>query len=438
MYNKKLEISNILIKWFQGILEILAFFPVIFTIGILLIPHDVWTWIGSIVFFYLIGLILGRYILDRPRYVHFISELLIISFTTWILANNIFVVILIFIFGFVILDRGIRLSGIPWNEMLPTSVLWTGLFLYLIGGAIYGLAYNLQSYFPYIAWSGFAYMITILFTINSMHVKSAYLPERGKKPVVSSNILKNNRILVLFTMALVAIVSYFNKLREAITGFIRGLINLVFRFIDYLTSLIYQPITDNGPSGQDSMDILLPAGSEPSWILKVLEIVAMVIASIVILILLLFGLKALYKAGKKLYNYLMNFFKDRLSSYEDTGYIDEKESLMGFSDLGRDYLDRFQKWIKKLMEREPKWEELVDNHQRIRFLYRNLILKCMRAGYTYKNYLTPKETSKDIQKWISKKDDNIDDLISTYDSIRYGLKDIEDKKVNKLADKLLK
>jgi arsenate reductase-like glutaredoxin family protein len=62
----------------------------------------------------------------------------------------------------------------------------------------------------------------------------------------------------------------------------------------------------------------------------------------------------------------------------------------------------------------------------------------MRAGYTYKNYLTPKETSKDIQKWISKKDDNIDDLISTYDSIRYGLKDIEDKKVNKLADKLLK
>ena len=80
----------------------------------------------------------------------------------------------------------------------------------------------------------------------------------------------------------------------------------------------------------------------------------------------------------------------------------------------------------------------MDNHERIRFLYRNLILKCIKEGYTYKKYLTPKETSKDIQNWFRKNDDNIDDLIHIYDRIRYGFKDIEDKKVNKLAEELLK
>lgn len=435
---KKSEFGKILKKWFQGILEILALFPVIFSIGIILIPQDVWIWTGSLIFFYLIGLILGRYILKRPRYVHFISELLITSFIAWLITDSIFVIILIILLGCVILDRGIRFSGNSWIEMLPTTVLWTGLFLYLIGGAIYSLAPNLQPYFIYIAWAGLIYTIIILFTINSMHIKAASLPEEGKKPILSSNILKNNKLLVLLTMVFIAIVSNFNKLRKGITELIKRLFRLIIRIIDYLTTLMYQPITDNGPSGQDSMDMLLPPAEDPSWILKLLEVLATIIAGIVILILLLLGLKALYKLSKKLYNYLLNILKDRLSFHEDTGYIDEKENLMGLADIGRGYMDRFHQWIKKLMEREPKWEELVDNHQRIRYLYRNLILKYMKEGYTYKNYLTPNETSKDIQDWIGKQDDNIDDLIDTYDRIRYGLKDIEDKKVHKLADKLLK
>lgn len=439
MYYKNLRLGKILIKWLQGMLELLSFFPVIFTIGIWLIPKEIWIWISSLAFFYLIGLILGRYLLKKPRYTHFISELIITSLFAWLLADSISLIVLIITFGCVILDRSIRFSGMPWDHMFPVIFLWIGLLIYLAAGLIYNFVPVLQPYFSYLAWAGLAYMITTLFIINSEQLKTAYLPEKNKAPAVSSLIQKNNRILVLLTMALVGIVSNFNRLREWVTKAFKELLKTIIRIILYILDIMYKPVTGTDqPPGQDSIDMLPQEIKEPHWIFKVLELLFIIIAIIMVFILLWYGIRILYKLCKKLFNHLMSILKDRLSFQEETGYIDEKESLMSFADIGKDYMNRFQTWIKKLMEREPKWEELVDNHEKIRFLYRNLILKCIKGGYIYKEYLTPKEIGRDIQDWIRKKDDNIDDLINIYDTIRYGSKDIDDKKVNKLAEKLLR
>lgn len=436
---KGLGLGKILIKWLQGILELLAFFPVFLTIGVFLIPHGIWIWIASLAFLYLVGLILGSYLLKKPRYTHFISELLITSLLAWLIGDNRYLIILILIFGCVILDRGIRFSRMSWIEMFPAPLLWMGLTVYLIGGTVYSLVPIFKSYFSYLAWAGLVYTIITLFIINSEQLKAASLPDKNKTPTVSSIIQKNNRILVLLTIALVGVVSYFNRLREWVTRAFKGLLRTIIDIILYIADLIYEPITGVEQSpGQNSMDMLPQEIKEPHWIVRVLEILFMVIAGIIFIILLLYGIRILYKLLKELYNHIMNILRGKLSFEEESGYIDEKESLMNLADIGKDYMNRFQDWIKKIMERQPKWEELVDNHERIRFLYRNLILKCIKEGYTYKKYLTPKETSKDIQNWFRKNDDNIDDLIHIYDRIRYGFKDIEDKKVNKLAEELLK
>ncbi|MFY9177634.1 MAG: DUF4129 domain-containing protein [Caldicoprobacterales bacterium] len=439
MKDKRLGIGRVLIKWIQGIMELVAFFPVIFTIGILIIPQDIWVWISSLVILYLIGLILGIFLLKKPRYTHFVSELLITLLLAWFIGHNIFLKVLIIVFGFIILDRGIRFSGMSWVQMFPGTAMWIGLIVYLVGGAIYSFVPVFKPYFIYITWSGLAYMIMALFTINSEQLKTASLPDREKTPVISSIILKNNRVLVILNLALVTLVSYFDRLREGTARLVKGLINLIVRFLNYLAELMYQDMANQGQSiDREPMEMLRQKAEEAHWIFKILEKVAMILAAIILIALLVLWFVALYKLGRKLYNYLKNLLKDRLSFQEETGYIDEKESLMGFTEIGRDYMDRFQKWIKGLMEREPRWEDLNSNYERIRFLYRNLILRSMKAGYTYRAYLTPRETGEDIQNWIREKDEKIDDLTSIYDKMRYGQEDVGSEQVQKLAERFLR
>ena len=124
-----------------------------------------------------------------------------------------------------------------------------------------------------------------------------------------------------------------------------------------------------------------------------MAIAKMCIRDRVSLVLIWFALKILFRLIKEAFKWLLEFLKSYVMYQENVGFIDEKEKLIGLADIGRDYRDRFQNWLKSILEREPKWEELQNNHQRIRFLYRHLILRCLSRGYTYKKYLTPKETA---------------------------------------------
>lgn len=438
MKNRSRAIARILIKWLQGLLELLAVFPIIFTIGILLIPEEVWIWIASLSVLHLIGLFLGKYLSGKPRYAHFGIGLLITVFAAWIASNNIYAMGLILVSGLPVFDRGIRFRGLKWVHMFPTAGLWIGLIIYLIGGIVYSLSSILGTYFPYLAWAGLSYMIITLFTVNSEQLKAASLPGEETTPALSSTILKNNRVMVLLTMAVVMIISYFNQLRDGVTRLAKKLFRFIVEIIVFLSNLLYQPSTGTEqPPGQGPMEMFPDEVNEPSWILKALEVVAVAIVGIVILILLWYGIKVICRLLKKIYKYLTRILKDRISFHEETGFIDEKESLMGFADLGKDYVDRFQKWIQKLMEKEPKWEDLVDNHQRIRFLYRKLLLKCMGTGYSYKNYMTPKETGRDIMSWDKNKNSKIEDLTVIYDNIRYGQGEVKDSKVQELAETFL-
>ena len=439
MQARSSEIRTIAVKWLQGIFEILAFFPVLFTIGILLIPQEVWIWVASLLLLYLIGLILGRFLLKKARYAQIGAGLLISLLAAWLASDNIFAMGLIFAFGLMVLDRGIRLRGRKWSHNFPVMALWIGLLVYLVGGSIYSLAPALKVYFPYIAWPGLVYMLVTLFVINSQQLLSASLPVEDRPPLISSAILKNNRALVLITMAVIMGISFFHKLREGVIWLVKGMLRSIVAFMVFLTNFFYQPL-DGGEQapGQGGME-LLPQGPTkgPSWIFIILEVLAVIASVIFLIILLWYGLKTIYKLLKKLYRYLRDILKEKMVFQEGVGFIDEKESLMDIADIGKAYIDRFQKWVGGLLERGPKWKELENNQHRIRFLYRNLLLKSMKAGYTYKDYLTPKETGRDIMKWSRDKAGEIDDLTENYEKVRYGQADIEDQKVQELASRFL-
>ncbi len=430
--------GRILIKWLQGALEILTFFPIIFTIGVLLISREIWVWLSSVLLLHLVGLILGKVLLGKARYIYLGIGLVIALFVAWLVPYHIYTKGFIALLGFPMFVRGVHLRGRSWNSIFSISYLWIGLALYLLTGAIYSLAPNLKVYFPYLAWSGLSYMVIAFFVINFEKLKDASLPTDESIPKLPSAIIKNNRILVLLTMALVFIISYFNRLREIVTALFKGLIRLIVDIIVFLTNLLYQPTTGiDSPPDQGQMEILPTETVEPSLIAKILEMVAMGVALILLAILLWFGLRIILRKLIKLYQYLSNILKERLFFHEDTGFIDEKESLIDFVEVGREYMDRFQRWIQALMEREPKWGELKDNRQRIRFLYRHMILKNIKEGYPYKRHLTPRETGEDILKWEKGEEPLILDLTTTYDKIRYGQDNVEDGKVRELARKII-
>ncbi len=281
-------------------------------------------------------------------------------------------------------------------------------------------------------------MIIVLFVSNTEQLKSATLPGEETVPVLSSSVLRNNRILILLSLVVVMVIGYFNKLKDGTAWLVRKAFMFMLEAFMFLAGLFITPIDGiEAPPSQGPMELIPEEIQEPSLLKHILNIAGLILSWIAVALLLWFALKAFYKLLKKLYRYIIGILRERMSLREDTGFIDEKIKLKGFTEIGRDYIDSFQNWIQRLFEREPKWEELSNNRQRIRFLYRNFLLRCMRAGYTYKKHLTPRETSKDILAWQQDRGSQIEDLAQIYDSIRYGQDDVEDRKVQNLAKDFL-
>lgn len=433
-------LKSIMTKWLQGLLELITFFPILLTVGILLIPKEIWIWMVDLSAIYLIGLILGGYLLKKPRYIHFFVGILINSLSAFLLFGNLYAMILFFLSGMVIFDRGVRFRGTKWGDMFPNMALWIGLTLYLLGGSIYSLTPALKPYFKLLAWTGFVYTIIVLFVINTEQLKTASQPVDGTVPIFSSTVLRNNRILILLSIALVMFISYFNDLKDGCVWLARKVGQGFLAIILFLPNLLGTPGPGmGGLPGQGPMEIIPDIeATEPSMFAVVLEKALMFLAAAAFLVLLWFALRVVFRLLKKAYRRLLEFLKGFVLFQESGGFIDEKERLIGLKDIGRDYRNKFQDWLKGILEKEPKWDELQNNHQRIRFLYRNLLLRCLSGGYTHKNYLTPRETAADILDWDENESPEIADLSQAYDETRYGEKKIEDSRVRGLAEKFLR
>ena len=433
------NLKEILIKWLQGLLEITTFIPVLLTLGALIIPTDIWIWIVCISGSYLLGLVLGRYLLKKPRYVHIIAGVLVNSLWILLLTRGPLTKALVFVSGIIVFDRAVRFRGARWADMFPDMAIWVGLLLYLLGGLIYSFVPVLKPYFHILAWTGFAYTIIILFIINTEQLKNAAQSEEGSVPVFSSTVIRNNRILILLSIALIMVISYFDVLRNACVWLFQKIGQGILAVVLFLSKL--SPISHTGPGepmSQDPIEILpeMEVG-EPSLFAIILEKAIMVIGGVVLLVLIWFALKILFRLIKEAFKWLLEFLKGYVGYQENAGFIDEKEKLIGLADIGRDYRDRFQEWLKGILEREPKWEELQNNHQRIRFLYRNLLIRCLSRGYAYKKHLTPRETALDILDWDGEISPDLKDLSHAYDETRYGQTAIEDSRVQQLAKTFL-
>ena len=66
----------------------------------------------------------------------------------------------------------------------------------------------------------------------------------------------------------------------------------------------------------------------------------------------------------------------------------------------------------------PKWKDLTDNRQKVRFIFTKHVNHRIKKGYRFNKSYTPSELEKDMQKLL-KKDEDISLLFDCYRTARY-------------------
>lgn len=436
MPGTKLKIFfQICLKWGQGILEILCFFPILFTLIVLLVPGDVWGFLLSLASFYLLGLIFGIFLARRSRFSKIACALLVALSLSILAFQNPLTRVFVFLLGSIIFIRSLKLYGEKWANIFPGELLWIGLLQYLLGGLIYNFTPTLMGYTKLFAWLGFTYMVFMLFILNSTELKRASLSNKSGSLPVPNTVIKSNRLLILISIIIPLFINYFDWLREAFGQALRGFIGFLGYIISSIIKLFdFSKGSVGDPGGPGIWNALpdLEAG-EPSLLAIIAEKVLIVFVVFILLFLLWLGLRHMPVFLKSVYEKLVKYLKGRTLFEENEGFIDEKERLAGLIDIGKEYRNRFQDWLNIALGRGPKWKDLKDNRQKIRFLYRGLVLKAVARGYTYKEYLTPKETAKDIGSWEKEISAHREMLSSAYDLVRYGEDMPEDRIVHNLT-----
>jgi len=101
-------------------------------------------------------------------------------------------------------------------------------------------------------------------------------------------------------------------------------------------------------------------------------------------------------------------------------YEEERTSTFDWNNIKKKHVEDLKEWLLRLLGKEISWKDIQNNPEKIRFLYRRFIIKCMLSGYDHKRYLTPNETAVELKKWDDKKSEVADDLIPLYNVARYG------------------
>jgi len=435
------KIKLITKKWAQLIMELLVVFPVLLILGICIISdYMLWIWFGFIALYCLAGLLAGGFLKRGRRFIPVAIGIIISGAGAYFLFDSVPAQVVTGALGVIAFMRGIQLRGNRWEEMFPHTGLWGGLAAYSIGYFFFTRVEALKPYIGIFGWVGIIYMILVLFVINFNQLKSASLPG-DKEPVLPQIIKKYNRLLITIMLMLVGIISFFDRLKEGVLWLSNTIGYLVMKFIVFLSQLLAASKQGgmNPEGGGGIFDLLPPIEEKPpsifDYIIQIISIVIAIIAGLVIIALMGF---ALFKLFKKIAAWLTRFYELGKDMEDYGGYVDEEEKLMDFRELGKDYAERFRQWLAGLMEREPKWDELKTNKERIRFIYRHFLLRCIAGGYNYKKHLTPVETGKELSKWHPDKAQDLMELAEAYDCARYGDKEVDDSKMQKLIQSFLK
>ncbi|MCR8631714.1 hypothetical protein [Paenibacillus radicis (ex Xue et al. 2023)] len=417
----------------KGGVELLMGLPLLIMMAVYIVPGGIsmWLWFLLLPLCYAAGYTGGSLLSLRKRYQLFLFIGIIGALASFVVFDTSYGFYLGLPIAAWLAARGVKLVTVPWYVLFPVTFYGIALVVYFLCSLIWSYVPILQPYSYLLLWGGLASLAITLLMTNQSNMKQETL-SGDKEPVLATAVVWQNRILIFIVMALILIVVMFRKLQQAV-------IWLKELLLAWLRELLARnpepPPVDKAEQPPMNLSGLGEGGQAAPWLLwlekafMILIETALVLLLLYILYLIVRKLPGLLKA---LYLKLMGILARKETHKGAGGYEDDVESLMDWKSLRDQLAARLKGWLPHKSEPLEKWEELKDNKEKVRYLYRAWILKAVGEGYQLKRHQTPLENTKDIQKWDPIKGQSPESLISLYEQVRYGGKAAEDREVNDL------
>lgn len=422
----------------QAAIELIAFFPLILMLAVFTFPEPMaFGWVAFLAVYYITGILLRSILRKKPRIATVLPGVIITFLVAYIAFRGGLLLWVSYIVGIILLFRGVLLVEHGWEEVFPPAALWVGILIYFVSYFFFKHSIELRPYADLVEWMGFVYTGISLIIFNLQQLKSATLSKEDE-PSLSVTVLLHNRLLVAITFLLIIILANFNRFKQAVLWLVNAIMLLIAKVILFLSNLVSMSDQEGEiPPGGGMMDIL--PETEPrapnifDYLFEVLAyvlVIAFVIALVAVLAMMF------YKIIKRLIKALVRLIQQGEWIEADAGYVDVKEKVMDIKTLGKEYVNRWKDWLTSLIEKEPRWEDLSDVTEKVRYLYRQFLISCMGLGYHPKNYMTPNEIKEDLKGWNEEKGRQAEALVPLYNLVKYGNSAnqlIDQDKLNKLA-----
>lgn len=390
---------------------------------------------------YLIGAVTRKLLIQRNRMVSLLLIILIslgfailskIFFTELNILSVVFYGLLISVSG----CRGVFVAERPLISSFAKIYCYSSLGLYFSFYYLYGKIIATRNFQHYLLIGGLITIPTIFLLTNSELINEASreeLKDSTSLPVVR----KNNRILIAITIVISLVVAGFQTIKDTFLYVVKAIVSFIIYVIKKLMELRQTTGGGQGGPSEEGAPALPPAEARPPspfW-----DAVVQIIGTIFLIALLLFAIYFFTKQLIKLWRFIIAQIKKLMESGRWSGvtsdeYDDERESLLDWQSIRQNYADSLRNWWEGIRSSEPKWSQLTDNRQRVRFLYRQLIFQAIDSGFRFSSYRTPRETIHELVNLDRLDQDTAVLMEELYGEARYGEELIKDAQVDKLRN----
>lgn len=331
--------------------------------------------------------------------------------------------------GYALALRGMRSVGREWpEEHLPVHLMWVFVLAYFAASLIFPYVHAWQPYSRWINGAGFVFFVWTAWTTNK-----AKLRQETRTGAVVPSLRRKNALLLFGTLAAITALGSYSLLARMWGAFWRGVRGWLARLFS----------GSREPVGEQPMpapiEPVLPVEPteprEPTLFHVILEYVMWGAVLLLVCASAVLALIGLYRALRRWLPLLASWLAEWMDGFGPhgggEGVVDEKSSLFDLDAAGERLRGRLRRWTDRLRGREPKWEQLRDNRERVRYLFRSAVFRAVAAGYVFRRTDTPEETG---NKWrtharLSEQDSDL--LIDLYNRARYGNGAIDDEEAER-------
>lgn len=423
-----------------GAFMLLMYFPLTLTAAIYSMPEtQSWLWMGTLPILFVLGAVMLAKWPNTRRGLRLVAAAAIAASHTMLVTNgpsnyfsDNFYYVICGLIGLAAVLKGMQFAMHGWDTAVSGNDMIAGAILYFAAQPFKLLLLDkLVDYNAWLIGCGIASMIIYLFIINER-----LLNKETAESVKSSTIVlfkRQNRMLIILITAVIAFIAMFRQLQRAVEDGIKG---LLAKIVQWLGRSNPEEVPPDEPPMEPGPMFPPFEKKDPALWMEILDLIFRIAAySISFVIVLL----AIYFIGKKLYEWIRKFVAKLLergsaSQSDDGQYVDEIENLMTLNKFRMGLKGKFRSMLKR--NKEIQWGDLATNEERVRFIYTSVVADEMKQGYEAREYLTPRETSAELQKG-SRSTAGLNSLIDTYEEVRYGERSASDRKVAELKSELL-